>query len=494
MLYLINLWGTYIYDDAYIAQLDPRLHHVRRWGEFLTRGYFPGAPDRLWRPLTNYTFALEWLAHGDRPWVMHLVNLMLYALVCGGVAHLAGLLGGRRVAWIGGLLFAAHPVHVEVVAYLVGRADLLCTLFMVCGVCLFLRGRMDGRRVVTIWLLMVLGLLSKEPAMLLPPLLLIFLPVRRRVCPPAIEGSKPEAMSLLTLFLSWTLAGYIVFREESKVFKFSWDPIFLDRTMNPLPSAGGVDRLLLPFSLVGRYLQILVCPWRLSIDYSGWIPSRFTVGDPFFYLGVAAVAGWWVAFIYFLRRKNWVVVSLLGGFVLTYAMVANFGILIGALFGERLIFLPSVFFIILVAMGVARWSNRVVAPLIAVVMVLFVLRGETYAWRWNDATRLYSMCSEEQPGSVRLCMLMMDRYRDLGDYEAAARAGERGRAARPEYWRIWYYSALVEAERGRYEAAIALINHGMAMPHTDPGELAGLRAQIQGGTFVAEPPSGTKGR
>ena len=88
-LYAITLWGTYIYDDVLIADLDPRLHHIGRWVEFLTSPYAKGAPDRLFRPLTSLSFAVEWFLHGDRPWVMHLVNILLYGGVCAGVAVLA---------------------------------------------------------------------------------------------------------------------------------------------------------------------------------------------------------------------------------------------------------------------------------------------------------------------------------------------------------------------------------------------------------------------
>ena len=90
--------GTYIYDDVLIANLDPRLHDVGRWSEFLTRPYAIGAPDRLFRPLTSLSFAAHWFLHGDRPWVMHLVNVLLYGGVCAQVALLPRPAAGTRPA------------------------------------------------------------------------------------------------------------------------------------------------------------------------------------------------------------------------------------------------------------------------------------------------------------------------------------------------------------------------------------------------------------
>lgn len=518
LLFLPSLRGTYVYDDVYIAQLDPRLHHLDRWDEFLTKAYFPGAPDRLFRPLSNYSFAIEWLLHGDRAWMMHLVNVLLYGGVCALVAALARRVGGVRVAWVAGLLFAAHPVHVEAVSYLVGRADLFSTLGILGAILLFLRRPMRPARAAAIWGCMVGAILTKEPGMLVPVLLLAWVPFRRvRGCPsPELvtpgeglaEGSaqipyadtqtpmppdiEKRGNQALIILLCWTLAAYIAFREQSRIFKFSWDPVFLDITMNPLVLSSPLDRVLIPFSLVGRYLQILVVPWRLSIDYSGWIGSKFNPADPYFYLGVAAVVGWWVGLVVAVRRRAFAVVGAMLCLVLAYAMVSNLGIVIGAVFGERLIFLPSVFFVLLLAMAAARLPTKVLAPAMVAVLVLAAVRLETYAWRWHDALRLYSMCAEEQPKSARLRMLEMDRLRDKGDYEGAARAAAEGCAAQPDYWRIWYYAALVAAERGRFDEAARLMKIGMAIPNTDPGSFGALRAKIEEGEFGPPPGSSTR--
>jgi hypothetical protein len=497
-LYAITLFGTYVYDDVYIAQLDPRLRNVGRWGEYLTKGYFMGAPDRLWRPVTSFSFAVGWQIYGDRPWVPHAINVLLYAGICAAVAELARRVAGVRVAYVAGVLFAVHPVHIEPVAYLVGRADLLSTLLILTGIILFFRRPLTTGRAVAICACTVTAILSKETGMLLPALLLAWMPWRRAhaagmagggLPPPSPDPAEKRANQLLVLLLCWTLAGYIVFREQSRVFKFSWDPVFLDWTINPLTVASRVDRWLIPFSLVGRYVQLLVFPWRLSVDYSGWTGPAFSWADPYFYVGVAAVAAWWAGFVVAIRRRAYAVVGAMLGLVLTYAMVSNFGILIGTNFGERLIFLPSVFFVLLVAMAAARLPGRVLTPALVCVAVLATVRVETYAWRWLDALRLYTMSAEEQPESARLPMLMMDRLRDKGDYEAAARAGAAGRAAQPDYWRIWYYSALVEAERGRLDEALALCERGMSLRLTDPGSFGILMGKIRSGEFGPYPPT-----
>ena len=148
-MYAVTLHGTYIFDDRAIILRDPRIADLTLWYEFWTQQYFPDAPDNLYRPLVSMSYAIQWGLHGDQAWAFHLVNWLLGAATAAAVAEFArrlvvGALAGasarglgnpdeasRRGVWAGlvaGLLFAAHPVHVEVVAGIVGRAELLCGL------------------------------------------------------------------------------------------------------------------------------------------------------------------------------------------------------------------------------------------------------------------------------------------------------------------------------------------------------------------------------
>src|SRR5690242_1953797 len=72
---MVSLGGTYVYDDQWIVQRDPRVHEPGRWKEYFTTAYFPEGVDRLYRPLTSLSYALQWHLHGDRPWAFHLVNV-----------------------------------------------------------------------------------------------------------------------------------------------------------------------------------------------------------------------------------------------------------------------------------------------------------------------------------------------------------------------------------------------------------------------------------
>ena len=105
-------WLNIFYDDF--------------WGTLLTHS----GSHKSFRPLCTLSFRLNYAAGGLEPRGYHLVNVVLHSAVAGlftGVAR--QLLGHSCWSLLAGLLFAAHPVHTEAVAGVVGRADVGAALF-----------------------------------------------------------------------------------------------------------------------------------------------------------------------------------------------------------------------------------------------------------------------------------------------------------------------------------------------------------------------------
>lgn len=397
--------------------------------------------------------------------------------------------GDRRatlVAYLAGLLFAVHPVHVEVAAYLVGRAESLATLFSLCALILFL-APMTTRRALAITACTLAAVFSKEQGLLLPVMLLAFVPTRRALLARDAAQPAPDrpALRTLALLICWTLAAYVVFREHftyqgAHVFKLSWDPSFLDVTINPLVAATGVDRLLLPFEILGHYVQLLVVPYRLTIDYAGVVGAHVNWHAPYVYLGLLTVPLWWVATIVAWRRRAWPAVTCLLGLAISYSIVSNTGVLIGTHVGERLMYMPSVFFLTLVALTLPSVFRPSVVYALSFVLVLFgCVRSFTYARLWTDPLTLYQTLAEEQPNNVRLWMLVTDLLIRSDRPADAADAARRGREADPTYWRIWFYSADAEYRIGHYDQALAFIDHAWKLPITNYPVLSGKRDEIR---------------
>jgi tetratricopeptide (TPR) repeat protein len=492
VLYASTLGGTYVYDDVKILQYDSRLTTFSEWPQIWTHDYFNGGVDNLYRPLITQTYAIEWMIHGDRPWIFHAINILLHAAASAAVAEWLRRLCGAKTAWIGGLLFAAHPVHVEAVANIVGRAESASTLAIVCAMILLLHRPLTAPRAAAAIALMLTAILCKEQGFLLAILLpaTIWLAWRKSGNAMAANSRETTAresgdaiatkasaagaeaatnaddlhqpishaewknVQLLFLGACWASAGIIVLREEILKLSFAWERTFLDYTINPLIRCQGIDKLLAPLAILGRYVVLLILPTRLSPDYgyavTGW---HVEASDGYLWLGVAALVAWGALMAIALLRKARVTTLMLLGLGLSYAMIGNLFVIIGTNMGERLMYLPSVFFIGLIAMALSRPRPAAMAPILTIVLALACLRTATAAPMWNDRLSFYQSSLAGQPKSIRLYMLTAKELDLHQRYDDAMAVIDKGIAVAPTYMNLWALGGQIELHKGDIDKA-----------------------------------------
>lgn len=149
------------------------------WGTPLNASESHGS----YRPLVTLSF--RWTAHlvgVNHAYWYHWTNVLLHCVITAAVTMIAGGASTlflqenknknelRHGNYVTGLLFAAHPIHCEAVAGLVGRADLLCTFFVLAGLVNY------GRRAsLTMTLLLTCAaFFSKEYGIMLTPICLLY--------------------------------------------------------------------------------------------------------------------------------------------------------------------------------------------------------------------------------------------------------------------------------------------------------------------------------
>jgi hypothetical protein len=389
------------------------------------------------------------------------VNVALHAGVAAFVALLTRRLTGGAAGLLAGLLFAAHPVHVEAVAYLVGRAETLCALFALSALYLFARQPLTLGRAFGVYACAVASACSKEQGLLVPVLLAAMWPVVRR----DLDPREQRPLLTLGLLTAWTWAAYILYRDH--ILPWFWDAYFLDQAINPLARATGADRLLVPIALIGRCAALLLAPLKLSPDYGASVTSPHqSPADPYLYVGVAALIAYTASLLYARRRRNRFALFCLIATAVAWLPVSNF-IRIGTIFGERLTYLPSAFALMGLAYLASRLPVRIMIPLTSVVIALFSIRTVTYAHRWNDRESFYAASVADQPKSAHLRILLVDEIQ--AGARAAAAKGDRatevslltradrllaeGRQLVPDYYKIWTESAETAMGLGRLDDA-----------------------------------------
>ncbi|MHB1194030.1 MAG: tetratricopeptide repeat protein [Longimicrobiales bacterium] len=421
-LYLRTVGFGWVYDDQMEVVLNTFVRSLANLPAIFTSTVWAGSGMEtfLYRPLAVVTYALNWQLSGAEPWSYHLVNVLLHA----GAAVLVVRLGtlwrlSPAAAGLAGILFAVHPIHVEAVAAVFGRKDLLATL-LVLAFALAHRGALErgGWRRAAAPLLLLCAMLSKEVGVVGLALVAVqdlwlerdrraFL-ARREV--PLLYASHLVAVTLFLLART-SVTGGMGIPDTS-----FWD--------NPLASAPLAQRVATALVVAGKGAGLLLLPLGQSPDYS--FDAIPVVTSPFDLRLLATLLGGLalVGAAVHPRLRSTVLPLALAWYALSLLPTANVLVVSGTIFAERLLYLPSVGFS-LVAGAALAWAvqrRRAGGTALAVAAVVALAFGTVaYSRFWSDDVTLFRRAAAAVPGSTKA-------HHKLG--EELLRRGELGDALR----------------------------------------------------------------
>jgi Tfp pilus assembly protein PilF len=490
LAYLPLRQGGYVQDD-HLAVETNRIVAEGNLGEILQTSYWEGAEGndgRLYRPFPILTYAIERRLTGDAdPLLARTLNLTLHLLVSATLFGFARSLGAGVPAATGAAaLFAVHPIHVEAVANVVGRSELLAALFSLTTLWLLWRGWRSGRHLLA-WAgggTLLLALCSKEVAVA-TPLMVVFLAF---FAPSALEpfGRRWWANrlgSLAPLFLAVGVYTWLRVAALGTFFSLQ-EAHVLD---NRLVDESGIPRFATALSLLARYLGLLFFPARLSADYSGTvIPLQDSLWSLMPVLGLLSL----LLLVTLAARPLWALWSpqrlpeprgqshrvAVGTaamfFLMPYLIVGNLFFDVGTIFAERLMYLPSVGFCL--ALGVAwegvlgRSSNgapagaragrlRKLTVILAGIVIVLLLGSRTFVrcQDWLDDETLFTAAAHAYPASPRAHFVMGKMALERGAFEESLPHLDRTLELYPDHSGAWVERGIALAELSRFDAAEA---------------------------------------
>lgn len=258
----------YVTNNPFLGELSTKNLEVI-WSTTVMPQYYP---------MVFTSYLLEGALHGGRAWGYHLTNNLLHALNSMLVFWWVKLLFERRsLAWLAGMVFALHPIHVESVAWVTERKDVLSGFFFLLsliGYECWRRGG-KGRWYVTALVLYVGALFSKTVVCTGA----IILAAREVV---AGGGRLPRRLLPLLpfLLLGAVMAGVTAWVERARgLFPFA-------------EQLAAGKRILIALSAPFFYGEKLVLPFRLEPVYpfeavwAWWEPARW---GSLFILGLMVV-------------------------------------------------------------------------------------------------------------------------------------------------------------------------------------------------------------
>jgi Flp pilus assembly protein TadD len=428
LLYTGALGGPFLYDDVVEIEENPRVHDLARIPELVTTDFWDAGKGRnpLYRPLTAVTMTLLWALGGGNPFVHHLANLLLHAAASALVVAVALSLTGRlAAAIIAGMLFAAHPVHTEAVAWISGLAELLSSVCVLGAWLAHRKGRLPWAAA-----LLALGLFSKEGAVVFVALALIGdLLGGGRAAPRWRAYAVYATVTAAYLLVRLAVLGHLV-------GGMSQGPPML----NPLREIPAWDRMLSAVVVTGHAVRQSVAPARLCLDYGyNMIPAARSLADPRV-LGWLAVlaAGLAAAGVAAWRGGPRARAAGAGAFILlvSFAPASNFFFPGISTFAERNLYLPVLGACLAIAALLDAgpgWPRRAG---IAAALVL-VAAGGAATWarhpEFSSKLALFSGAARACPDSARARTFHAVALRESGRVDEAIAEARLGVAIAPHY-------------------------------------------------------------
>ena len=432
---LLAYWNSFragfLLDNQSIILQDTRLRAVD-WNSvrniFTFNYWWPTAESDLFRPLTTLTYWFNYsvLGNGAEAGGYHAVNLLLHWMnVVLAFVLIRGITRRPWVALFAAAIIASHPLTVESVTNIVGRADLLAGLSILGGLVLYRQFLNAPERRRPAWLAglgatYLAGVFCKESAAVLPGLILLhdvaFPPAREPARLATIRRSAarvwPAYLSLLPGAAALLLARWAMFHNS---------PIFSQSGAdNPIAIASFWTGLMTAVKVAGYYLALFIWPATLSCDYSynqitlfGW--TLASGQDLHAWIALAVFAGLLAAAIVAWRR-NRAVVFFLGFAAITFLPTANVLFPIGTIMAERLMYAPLTGLAAAAALALAAAPHRLLrtrpdsarrgwatAGGVAAALVIVALAGRTTARNedWTSNLRLWTSATRATPNNYR---------------------------------------------------------------------------------------------
>jgi hypothetical protein len=482
-----------------------------------------GTVGGTWRPLTTLTFAASYAAHGRRPLGYHAVNLALHAaaslLLLALARRLAGAgVRGARLALLAGLLFAVHPAHVEAIAPMVGRGDLLSACCALASLTVAVGGRGAARsagRLAASGAWLAGGLLAKEGAAVVPALWLLLAAAAPAAAGlearPGLRSVAARRAALRALGVAGALGLVVLAYLAVRAVPLGVPPA--SRWFAGVPPEAVA---LTASRVLGEYLRILVFPAFLGTDfaYAARIPLVAAPGP-----GLAAATAAWVlalagALLAF-RRAPLVSAGVLWTFAALLPVLHL--VPIGVLMAERLLYLPSAGFCLAAAAltagamagtgappipaaprgpadapppagppGTAGRRAGLLALAALAVVTAFAVRSAVRAADWRDGVALWT---SERPKAPRDPVVNNNLAVELsarGDHAGALARAADAVAAAPGYWRAHVnlgIAAQALGDRPRARAAFAeaaRIAPGSSVPRFFQARLLEAEGDLEG--------------
>ena len=486
-VYLASLQNGFIaeWDDGEYVLNNP---YIRSIGLGFLRWAFFDFHASNWHPLTWISHAIDYAVWGANPLGHHLTSVILHAVNAFLVVVLIMRLqeaatattpsgqetsvldehGMLITAGVTGLLFGLHPVHVESVAWIAERKDLLCALFFLLSIAGYVkyvtvignepidqgvRTRFVKKEYLLSLGFFILALMSKPMAVSLPVVLMIldWYPFRRLRSVKTAWILLVEKLPFITFSLISSVLTVLAQRAGGAIIEIQALPLS--------------SRLLVAAQSLLMYLWKMAVP-RDLIPYYPY-PKNISFASLEFLFAIALVIGITI-FCIILAKRHRLGLAVWGYYVVTLLPVIGIVQVGSQSMADRYTYLPSLAPFLIIAVGTS-WGYNKVTRLNwsrSVIMILFLSAGivifaglSFLSIRqmpvWKSGLSVWSFVIEKEPEKVSIAYTNLgSAYQKMGQYGKAMENYDKAITLDPNDYLAYTNRGVIFDRLGQFDKAL----------------------------------------
>ena len=380
-----------------------------------------------YKPVTYFTWMVEYYVSGNAAWLHHLNNILLHLLNCVLVFFLVRKIAPKisytsknpeAIALLSALFFGIHPMHVESVAWAVERKDVLYAAFFLLSMLWYMK-YLDTEKVK--WILFstlafALSIFSKSPAIVLPGVLFLLDWLYKR--PFGMKGvTEKWAFYIVTAVALLAFGFFSLGTSEGAIGALAENEIMSTATnAKDLPT-------LYAKTLIGSMQGVLWyvhswLPFKLALAY----PRESIIGGFGFALHLFPWILLLAAGLLFWKRNTWKLVFFTHVFFLLAMLPAIIRVTpgVGIFLNDRYVYLAL--FGIVFLLAAILWnlkSATLRTGLIALISLYFIIQSFTLSQTWLGTEDLWTNVIDKYPGVAYAYTNRGSYYREQGEMQRA---------------------------------------------------------------------------
>jgi len=410
-VYSSSLQGEFVWDDEAFVVKNAYIKDWSKAGLIFITDSGSGASTELnfYRPIQVFTCMIDYSFWGLNSVGYHLTSVILHILVALAVYILIRLLFlNIPLAFFSAILFTVHPINTEAVSYISGRADLLSALFILFFLIFYIKNTRSPKLSSYILMLAacVLAFLSKENALAIVPILLIY------------HYSFKEKIRWPLILAPLTISLVYLFSRFVSLQSFFLGP---EALLKRIPGF---------FAALASYFRLLFLPFGLHMEYGNRI---FCIFHPQVIIGISLFL--LLMFLAFKKRES--------DRLFTFSVLWFFAALLPTnsvypvnsfYMAEHWLYLPGIGFFLFLARWLDSLYKKEKSRPVSIAILICLLSAYSYLTikqnnYWSNEPQLYRRILKYTPGSYMV-------HNNLGNLYS--RAGNKPEAANEYFLAIKY--------------------------------------------------------